>query len=88
MKKLLPLLCVACLALCGCANYYVLTLTNGVRLTTKGKPKLQNGRYYFKDLEGKPGVVPALRVREMGPASMMKQENDSFRSGPGSAELK
>jgi hypothetical protein len=83
MKRILPIACLASFLLAGCAHYYVITLNNGVRLTTKGKPKLEQGRYYFKDLEGKPNVISAGRVREMGPASMMKQQNDGFRTGPG-----
>lgn len=83
MKKLISILCLGALLVTGCASHYVITMTNGVRVTTKGKPKLQEGKYVFKDLEGKPGYVPAGRVREIAPASMSKDANAGFRTGPG-----
>jgi len=78
MKRLLPLLLLLSVLLTGCARNYVITMSNGSRVTTKGKPKLQDGIYVFKDFRGQPGQVPAGRVREIAPASMAKEEGSQF----------
>ena len=61
-----------------CTRHYVITLTNGTRVTTKGKPKLQEGSYTFKDARGQPAMVPAGRVREIAPASMANDKKSQF----------
>jgi len=53
-------------------------LNNGARITAKGKPKLQNGSYVFKDASGQPAQVSAGRVREIAPASMATVEGSQF----------
>jgi hypothetical protein len=68
------------LLLAGCARHYVITLNSGARITTLGKPQLQQGRYVFKDVEGKPGVVAAGRVREIAPASMASDPDRLFKT--------
>jgi hypothetical protein len=83
MKKSLLLLPVCMLALCGCAHQYVVTMTNGTRITTSSKPKLQKGSYVYKDARGQPVYIPAGRVRVIEPASMAKDEKDRFRPTPG-----
>jgi hypothetical protein len=74
------LLCAA--TLCGCAHRYVVTLDNGRRITAASKPKLKGERYVFKDINGKPGYVPAGRVREIAPASMVKDDKQMFNPQP------
>ena len=80
MNRLLPVVLplALILLLSGCARRYVITLTNGTRVTTLGKPKLQQGSYTFKDARGQPAAVPSGRVREIAPASMSKDPNSQF----------
>jgi hypothetical protein len=76
MKRfLLSLLLIAVLT--GCTRRYIITLTSGNRITTHGKPKLQNGAYVFKDSTGQRSAVSAARVREVAPASMAGESYDS-----------
>ena len=65
VRKMLILLS-SSLLLTGCVRYKV-TLTNGNEFTTRGKPKLDKATsvYRYKDSQGKPSMVPALRVREI-----------------------
>jgi len=77
-RHLLSGLLLLALLLCGCARTYIITLTNGARVTSKGKPKLQNGSYVFKDVKGQPAQVSAGRVREIAPASMSTEEGSQF----------
>lgn len=70
MKRILPVTLLAALLLAGCARHYTITLSNGSRITTKGKPQLKSGIYVFKDVKGQPGSVPAGRVQEVSPSSM------------------
>jgi hypothetical protein len=71
--RLLPLM-MALAMLTGCARSYVITLTNGSRLVSAGKPKLEGGQYVYKDVRGEKFFVSALRVREIAPASMSQSE--------------
>jgi len=73
MKHTWLVLLLAPLLLAGCAQHYVVTLNNGARITTKGKPTLAGGVYVFKDLQGQEGRIPAGRVTEISPASMAKE---------------
>ena len=83
MKSLLSLTLLAALLLTGCARHYTMTLSNGNRITTLGKPKLQNGTYIFKDAKGQPGAVPAGRVQEVSPANMSSSRTSSgFKAEP------
>ena len=71
MKKLFLSALAGMLLLSGCASHYVLILTNGERITTKGKPKMVNGYFVYKDASGHEGQpVRAGNVREVSPASM------------------
>jgi hypothetical protein len=75
MKKVFPIL-LAALALCaGCATRYDITLTNGDVITALGRPHLDSSRqrYTYKDAEGRPAAVPAMRVKEVGPSSMREK---------------
>jgi hypothetical protein len=82
MKTKILLLLLACTVLCGCANQYVITLQNGRKVNAASKPRLQEGHYVYKDAKGQPVSVPAGRVREISPASMVK-DRSGFTSGPG-----
>ena len=72
-RLILPLL-VGLLVLSGCANHYVIKLTNGAELTTASKPQLKDGAYHFKDAKGQDRAVAAGRVREIAPASVAAEE--------------
>lgn len=79
MKYKIPLLlAVGALALAGCTRRYVITTHNGTQVTTSSKPKLQQGVYIFKDASGKKAYVPAGRVREVSPASMVSEDKTRF----------
>ena len=78
MKRFFPTLLLLPVLLTGCAHRYVITLNNGSRITTAGKPRLENGSYVFKDAKGQPASVFAGSVREVAPASMSKNENSQF----------
>ena len=78
IRHVLPVLLLLAVLLTGCARNYVITMSNGARITTKGKPKLQNGSYVFKDASGQPAQVSAGRVREIAPASMSTVEGSQF----------
>lgn len=79
MKRFNFVSVLAALLLCGCAHTYVVTLSNGSRMTTSSRPKLKNGLYYFKDSQGKETSISAGRVREIAPASMAKEEKTQFK---------
>ena len=53
----------------GCANRYQITLSNNNVITTSSKPRLnQEGTAYeFKDAQGKPSRIPAIKVKEIEP---------------------
>ena len=61
--------------LSGCASHYVITLNSGTQITTHSKPKLKNGDYSYTDASGHKAFVPAVRVREIAPASMVKDQS-------------
>lgn len=81
MKRTWLALLLVPLLFAGCARNYVMTLNNGARITTRGKPKLQNGAFVYKDVQGVPSVMPMGRVAEIAPASMAK-ESSGFRPQP------
>lgn len=78
MKKISLFSLLAVLLLSGCATHYVITLNNGNRITSRGKPKRQGAAYVFKDASGKITSVPAGNVTEIEPASMTKNDNLKF----------
>jgi len=75
----------ALLLLSGCANQYVMTLNNGTKLTTANKPKLKQGKYFYKDGLGRENVVPAGRVRQIEPESFAREDEkkNQFKPTPG-----
>jgi hypothetical protein len=54
----------------GCMNRYVITLSSGYVITTKGKPKYDKptDTFRYTDLKGKKRYVPSVSVREVAPA--------------------
>jgi len=74
------LLLLGLLALSGCTHQYVMSLTNGTRITAASKPRLEGGTYYYKDPSGHAASIPAGRVREISPASMVTDEKARFKS--------
>jgi hypothetical protein len=85
-RCLLSLLLLSFVLLCGCAPRYVMQLTNGNEITSRGKPKLKEGAYYFTNASGKPQVVAALRVRSIQPASMAAE--DTSQKAPKGIKIK
>jgi hypothetical protein len=79
MRKLLLPLVLILFAVCGCAQSYVMKLTNGMQITTASKPKLKGATYYFKDATGKVNAIPQGRVLEVLPASMAQEEKGPFK---------
>jgi hypothetical protein len=82
-RPLLPVL-VGLIALTGCAQHYVMKLSNGAQITTATKPRLKEGCYCFKDAKGDEHFVPVARVREIAPASTAKREDkpQPVKGGP------
>ena len=76
------LLILSLAVLTGCSHHYVMTLQNGVRVTSSNKPKLKNGAYFFKDAAGNENSISAGRVREISPESMTKEEKSRFMAPP------
>jgi hypothetical protein len=70
MKLFLSLLLVGlgCTAI-GCSQHYNITLSNNNMMSTRGKPKYDKATdtYKFTDSMGRPGSVPAFRVKEIAP---------------------
>ncbi len=71
MKPLLWSALLAALLLTGCAaRRYTITLNNGNTITARSKPRLVQGSYVYKDLNGKEAYLAAGRVREIAPSNM------------------
>lgn len=79
MNRLLLLL-LGGLLLSGCARHYVLTLNNGSQVDAWGKPKLVNGSYHFKNVQGKETQISSSRVNEVAPASMVRDPQQTLPS--------
>ena len=67
------------LLLTGCAQRYVMTLSNGQRIWSKGKPHLVEGFFVYKDGSGHDAKVQAYYVREVAPQSMATDPNAAFK---------
>ena len=65
MRRPFWMLLAATLTLAGCTNTYVIRLTNSDEIIAKGRPKLVNGQYLFKDAQGREVRINELRVREI-----------------------
>lgn len=79
MKKSALLICLCSVVLCGCASHYAIILNSGSRIDAKTKPKLVGNSYVFKDMQGRDSYIPAGRVAEIAPASMVKDPNAKFK---------
>jgi len=77
MKKLFLSLIVLP-ALAGCSHHYILTLNNGSRIDSPGKPHREGTYYVYKDAHGEKQYIPAARVSEIAPASMAKESKMQF----------
>jgi len=62
------------LLLAGCAHNYVVTLNNGTRVNAASKPRREGANFRFQTTGGQEVLIPAVRVREIAPASMAQQE--------------
>jgi hypothetical protein len=82
MKKLFLPAVAGLLFLSGCARSYVLILNDGERITTRGKPKMVNGYFVYKDAPGHYAEpIRSGNVREVSPASMATPDATSvFRN--------
>ena len=62
-------LLVFALAQAGCASRYTITLNNGNKITTHGKPRLTPGKdaLIFKDAKNEWQSIPSGKVREVAP---------------------
>ena len=69
-------------ALSGCARRYVITLSNGAQIGTKGKPHAKGGYYVYKDPTGAQSYISAGRVSQIAPASMVEQPTSKFTAKP------
>jgi hypothetical protein len=75
-------LLIALVSWCGCAHQYVMKLTNGMQITSNGKPKLKGSNFYYKGPRGEEQVIPQSRVIEVEPASIAREENKFKVSEP------
>lgn len=75
-SKLAPV--IGLILLCGCAQHYIIKLSNGSHIDSAGKPKLVGGSFHYKDALGRDHLIPESRVLEMEPASMATEEQKTF----------
>lgn len=80
MRKILLSALAGLSLLSGCAHGYVIVQNDFSRIYMNNKPKFRDGYYYYKDGSGKEAWIPAGRVREVGPADMVSDPNDGFKS--------
>ena len=66
------------LLIAGCRTRYEITLNNSNTYTSLGKPKLVDGSYVFKDVNGRTNWIPSSRVRLIQPQSY----GSSSETGP------
>lgn len=76
-KRLFPFALIA-LVMCGCARHYVITLTNGAKIDSRGKPQLDGAFFVYKDATGRKVWVSSGRVVEIAPASMAHDANSAY----------
>jgi len=53
------------LAVTGCASSYSITTYTGGTIHCKGRPKLADGYYHYRDADGREQRINELRVREI-----------------------
>lgn len=76
--KLVTVLLLAGVVLCGCARKYTITTNSGGQIAARGKPRMENGYCVYKDTQGRRQTVPAGRVREIAPSSMVTSPRDTY----------
>jgi hypothetical protein len=79
MTRILLLSGAALLILTGCAQKYIITTRTGERIEAKNRPRLVNGWYVYKDMNGQQAAEKSIAVREIAPASMATQESQEFK---------
>ena len=79
MNKTTSILFAGLLVLTGCARNYVIVLRAGDHILSKGKPRLVEGLYVYKDASGRQATVQAYNVREIAPPSMVTDETRLFK---------
>lgn len=79
MNKTVLIFLASLVFLTGCARTYVITLNNRERISTRGKPRLVQGFYVFKDMSGRNTSVQAIAVHEIAPSSMASDEAGAFK---------
>lgn len=69
MKKIIGALLIGMIWMGGGCAHYNITLNNNNVISTRGRPQYDKATdtYRFKDSLGKPGMVPAFRVKEISP---------------------
>ncbi|HLP77502.1 MAG TPA: YgdI/YgdR family lipoprotein [Candidatus Paceibacterota bacterium] len=77
MKKLLSLLLLGIVTLCGCVRHYTIITNGGGQLAARGKPRLEHGVYVYTNSRGQKTSVPAGRVQEISPSSMVDDKSSS-----------
>ena len=60
--------------LCGCANQYLMKLSNGDHILAFSKPKLKGTSYQFTDEMGGKHTIPQNRVVKIKSVSVVKEE--------------
>lgn len=78
MKSIVPILLLGALICSGCATRYDMKLTNGMVITSKGKPKVDSQHHVitFIDAKGETNVIPEFKVTEIAPHSTMEKEDE------------
>jgi hypothetical protein len=79
-RKFAFALLVSLVSLCGCAHQYLMKLSNGDRLVSVTKPKLQATNYYFRDASGQEHVIPQSRVAKIETGWVVKEKEKPLAS--------
>lgn len=84
MKNIVPILLLGVLVCAGCATRYDMKLTNGMVITSKGKPKVDSQHHIitFIDAKGQTNVIPEFKVVEVAPHSAMEKEDAPQKFNP------
>jgi hypothetical protein len=73
--RLVATLLVCLVGLCGCVHEYLMKLSDGGRIISLSRPKLQGTNYLFTDQMGQGGVIPRSHVVKIQAVSLVKEEN-------------
>jgi hypothetical protein len=78
--KIIPALVLLMVVLCaGCVSHYDMKLTNGMIITSRGKPRVDEKTHivYFTDAKGRTNAIPEFRIVEIAPHSTMVQDDET-----------